>query len=121
MPVCVRQQARSSVYFTITGLALPDDRRTWIRLGFVAPAYWTLWRKFAGWSDRRSRHAPERCRWGRANPQGWAFRLANTAPGSRSDGIHVTRRDVNEVQLAKAAIRAGIEVLLKENNCARVR
>ncbi len=48
-------------------------------------------------------------------PQGWAFRLANTASGSRSDGIHVTRRDINEVQLAKAAIRAGIEVLLKEN------
>ena len=48
-------------------------------------------------------------------PEGWAFRLTNTAPGSRSDGIHVTRRDINEVQLAKAAIRAGIEVLLKEN------
>lgn len=47
-------------------------------------------------------------------PQGWAFRLTNTPPGSRSDGIHVTRRDINEVQLAKAAIRAGIEVLLKE-------
>ncbi len=49
-------------------------------------------------------------------PQGWGFRLANTAPGSRSDGILITRRDINEVQLAKAAIRAGIEVLLKENN-----
>jgi uncharacterized 2Fe-2S/4Fe-4S cluster protein (DUF4445 family) len=48
-------------------------------------------------------------------PQGWAFRLTNTAPDSRSDGIYVTRRDINEVQLAKAAIRAGIEVLLKEN------
>jgi uncharacterized 2Fe-2S/4Fe-4S cluster protein (DUF4445 family) len=48
-------------------------------------------------------------------PQGWAFRLTNTATGSRSDGIHVTRQDINEVQLAKAAIRTGIEVLLKEN------
>jgi uncharacterized 2Fe-2S/4Fe-4S cluster protein (DUF4445 family) len=47
--------------------------------------------------------------------QGWAFRLAETAPGSRLNGIHVTRKDVNEIQLAKAAIRAGIEILLREN------
>jgi uncharacterized 2Fe-2S/4Fe-4S cluster protein (DUF4445 family) len=49
-------------------------------------------------------------------PEGWAFQLANTAPGSRLNGIHVTRRDINEVQLAKAAIRTGIEVLLMEND-----
>ena len=28
--------------------------------------------------------------------------------------IIVTRKDVNEIQLAKGAIRAGIEILLKE-------
>ena len=49
-------------------------------------------------------------------PQGWAFRLTNTPLGSRSEAIHVTRKDINEVQLAKAAIRAGIEVLLKDND-----
>jgi uncharacterized 2Fe-2S/4Fe-4S cluster protein (DUF4445 family) len=48
--------------------------------------------------------------------QGWAFRLTDAAPDSRLEGIHVTRRDVNEIQLAKAAIRAGIEVLLKESD-----
>ena len=48
--------------------------------------------------------------------EGWAFRLADSAPGSRLEAIHITRRDVNEVQLAKAAIRAGIEILLRENS-----
>lgn len=49
-------------------------------------------------------------------PEGWAFRLVDLAPGSRKNGIHITRRDVNEIQLAKAAIRVGIEILLKEND-----
>jgi uncharacterized 2Fe-2S/4Fe-4S cluster protein (DUF4445 family) len=47
--------------------------------------------------------------------QGWAFRLTDAIPDSKLEGIIITRRDVNEIQLAKAAIRAGIEVLLKEN------
>ena len=41
------------------------------------------------------------------------FRLVSADPVNKLDGIHITRRDVNEIQLAKAAIRAGIEILLK--------
>jgi uncharacterized 2Fe-2S/4Fe-4S cluster protein (DUF4445 family) len=32
--------------------------------------------------------------------------------------ITITQRDVRELQLAKAAIRAGIQVLLEANNCS---
>jgi uncharacterized 2Fe-2S/4Fe-4S cluster protein (DUF4445 family) len=44
--------------------------------------------------------------------QGWAFHLVNNDPGSGQKAIYITRRDVNEIQLAKAAIRAGIEIVL---------
>ncbi|MDD3925117.1 MAG: ASKHA domain-containing protein, partial [bacterium] len=38
--------------------------------------------------------------------------------GDRADGsVRVTQRDVREVQLAKAAIRAGVNLLLKEFGC----
>jgi uncharacterized 2Fe-2S/4Fe-4S cluster protein (DUF4445 family) len=47
--------------------------------------------------------------------QGQVFRLVSADPANKVDGIHITRRDVNEIQLAKAAIRAGIEILLREH------
>jgi uncharacterized 2Fe-2S/4Fe-4S cluster protein (DUF4445 family) len=45
--------------------------------------------------------------------RGKSFELvpANTKKGLKS--IHITRQDINEILLAKAAIRAGIEILLK--------
>jgi uncharacterized 2Fe-2S/4Fe-4S cluster protein (DUF4445 family) len=46
--------------------------------------------------------------------RGGAFRLASTGGSSSGSDILVTRRDVNEIQLAKAAMRAGVEVLLLE-------
>jgi uncharacterized 2Fe-2S/4Fe-4S cluster protein (DUF4445 family) len=45
---------------------------------------------------------------------GGAFRLVDQAETGNGHDLLVTRRDVNEIQLAKAAIRAGVEVLLEE-------
>jgi uncharacterized 2Fe-2S/4Fe-4S cluster protein (DUF4445 family) len=42
--------------------------------------------------------------------EGWQFVLAEGAQNSR--GVTVTQRDVRELQLAKAAIRAGINILM---------
>jgi uncharacterized 2Fe-2S/4Fe-4S cluster protein (DUF4445 family) len=42
------------------------------------------------------------------------FLLVPAAESGHGSDIIVTRKDVNEIQLAKGAIRAGIEVLLKE-------
>lgn len=42
------------------------------------------------------------------------FVLAPAATSGQANDIVVTRQDVNEIQLAKAAIRTGIEVLLQE-------
>ncbi len=49
------------------------------------------------------------------------FRLVPGNPAGRSDGILIMRRDVNEIQLAKAAIRAGIEILLREQQLQPVK
>ena len=45
---------------------------------------------------------------------GGAFLLAPAAETGNGHDLLVTRRDVNEIQLAKGAIRAGVEVLLLE-------
>jgi len=45
---------------------------------------------------------------------GGAFLLAPAAETGNHHDLLVTRRDVNEIQLAKGAIRAGVEVLLLE-------
>jgi uncharacterized 2Fe-2S/4Fe-4S cluster protein (DUF4445 family) len=42
------------------------------------------------------------------------FVLADAASSGHGREVLVTRRDVNEIQLAKGAIRAGIEILLSE-------
>jgi uncharacterized 2Fe-2S/4Fe-4S cluster protein (DUF4445 family) len=44
------------------------------------------------------------------------FVLARSDDSGHGKDILVTRRDVNEIQLAKGAIRAGIEILLAEAN-----
>ncbi|MFP3896184.1 MAG: ASKHA domain-containing protein [Anaerolineales bacterium] len=46
-----------------------------------------------------------------------AFTLVDPSQGAEGRGIDVTQRDVRELQLAKGAIRAGIEILLKELDC----
>jgi uncharacterized 2Fe-2S/4Fe-4S cluster protein (DUF4445 family) len=43
---------------------------------------------------------------------GGAFRLVDRASTGNGHDVLVTRQDVNEIQLAKGAIRAGVEVLL---------
>ncbi len=43
-----------------------------------------------------------------------AFTLIPADESGSGRAIHVTRKDVNEIQLAKSAIRAGVEVLLRE-------
>lgn len=48
----------------------------------------------------------------RVGERGGAFLLVPAAETGSGSEILVTRRDVNEIQLAKAAIRAGIEILL---------
>jgi len=45
---------------------------------------------------------------------GGAFRLVEQAKTGNGHDLLVTRRDVNEIQLAKGAIRAGVDVLLSE-------
>ncbi len=45
---------------------------------------------------------------------GGAFRLVPQAGTGNGHDLLVTRRDVNEIQLAKGAIRAGVDVLLNE-------
>ncbi len=45
---------------------------------------------------------------------GGAFLLAPAAETGNGHDLLITRRDVNEIQLAKGAIRAGVEVLLLE-------
>jgi uncharacterized 2Fe-2S/4Fe-4S cluster protein (DUF4445 family) len=50
----------------------------------------------------------------RAGERGGAFLLVPAEETGNGTEILVTRRDVNEIQLAKAAIRAGIEILLLE-------
>ncbi|HOT91863.1 MAG TPA: ASKHA domain-containing protein [Anaerolineae bacterium] len=45
---------------------------------------------------------------------GGAFLLAPASATGNGHDLLITRRDVNEIQLAKGAIRAGIEVLLQE-------
>jgi uncharacterized 2Fe-2S/4Fe-4S cluster protein (DUF4445 family) len=45
---------------------------------------------------------------------GGAFLLAPAAVTGNGHDLLVTRRDINEIQLAKGAIRAGVEVLLLE-------
>lgn len=46
------------------------------------------------------------------------FSLVDPSQGAEGQGIEVTQRDVRELQLAKGAIRAGVEILLKELGCA---
>lgn len=48
------------------------------------------------------------------NRNGKAFLLVPEDTEKGVAAIQVTRKDINEIQLAKAAIRAGIEILLKE-------
>jgi len=43
-----------------------------------------------------------------------AFILVPAAQSGTGRDVHVTRQDVNEIQLAKGAIRAGLEILLVE-------
>ncbi len=43
-----------------------------------------------------------------------AFELASAAEGAGGRAVRVSQRDVRELQLAKGAIRAGIEILLTE-------
>lgn len=42
------------------------------------------------------------------------FIVASSSEGANGRAIRVTQRDVRELQLAKGAIRAGVEILLKE-------
>jgi len=49
-----------------------------------------------------------------AGERGGVFRLVPADESGNGREIQVTRKDVNEIQLAKAAIRAGTEILLAE-------
>ncbi len=63
-----------------------------------------------GRSGRMSSRHPRVIPW----DGGGAFVLVPEAESGNAQDILVTRKDVNEIQLAKGAIRAGIEVLLRE-------
>lgn len=49
-------------------------------------------------------------------PKGGAIILVPAALSGTGEDILVTRSDIREIQLAKAAIRAGVEALLRESN-----
>jgi uncharacterized 2Fe-2S/4Fe-4S cluster protein (DUF4445 family) len=59
-------------------------------------------------------HPRVRANGGVGHPSKAAFLLVPSGETGHGRDILVTRRDVNEIQLAKGAIRAGIEVLLRE-------
>ena len=50
----------------------------------------------------------------RVTPGGVEFLLVPAGDRGASRDVVITRKDINEIQLAKAAIRAGVEVLLME-------
>ena len=70
----------------------------------------------AGAIDRRGNFCPE-ASGVRALGGQTEFLLVPAAETGHRRDIAVTRGDVNEIQLAKAAIRAGIDVLLQEADC----
>jgi len=63
-----------------------------------------------GPTGRFQQHHPQVVPW----EGGGAFRLVEKARTGNGHDLLVTRRDVNEIQLAKGAIRAGVDVLLAE-------
>jgi len=67
----------------------------------------------AGLVDSRGALKGEHPRLRRQNGQG-EFILATGSESGNGRDVVVTRQDVNEIQLAKGAIRAGVEVLLRE-------
>ncbi|MGC9467833.1 MAG: ASKHA domain-containing protein [Anaerolineae bacterium] len=63
-----------------------------------------------GRTGRLSRTHPRYVNW----DGGGAFRLVDKAQTGNGHDLLVTRQDINEIQLAKGAIRAGVETLLAE-------
>jgi len=68
--------------------------------------------------DHTGRFTPENCssppmraRFHRAHT-GWQFLLSSL--DKRKKRIHITQRDIRNIQLAKGAVRAGIEILLRK-------
>jgi uncharacterized 2Fe-2S/4Fe-4S cluster protein (DUF4445 family) len=47
-----------------------------------------------------------------------AYTLASSSVTAHGRPVVITRRDINEIQLAKAAIRTGVDVLLREAGAA---
>ncbi len=74
-----------------------------------------MWREAA--FDRRGNFRKGAPRVRRGATQDEYLLVPARATGNRRD-IVITRGDVNEIQLAKAAVRAGIEVLLRETGTA---
>ena len=66
--------------------------------------------KVVGHTGRMQKSHPRVIPW----PGGGAFVLVDKADTHNGHDLLVTRRDVNEIQLAKGAIRAGVDVLLAE-------
>ncbi|NMC80861.1 MAG: DUF4445 domain-containing protein [Chloroflexi bacterium] len=72
----------------------------------------------AGIMDRRGVFLKENTRVRAAVNGGAEFLLVPADQSGHGREIVITRKDVHEIQLAKGAIRAGIEVLLREANLA---
>ncbi len=66
--------------------------------------------KVVGHTGRMNKNHPRVIPW----DGGGAFVLVDKADTHNGHDLLVTRRDVNEIQLAKGAIRAGVDVLLAE-------
>lgn len=67
-----------------------------------------------GWIDRSGRLQEDSTDPGHWHPDGIC--LVNASESGHGNDIVLTRNDIHEIQLAQGAIRAGIEVLLKEAN-----
>jgi uncharacterized 2Fe-2S/4Fe-4S cluster protein (DUF4445 family) len=56
----------------------------------------------------------EGCEGVEADNHGGSYRLVEAEDSGNDRAVILTRKDINEIQLAKAAIRTGIEILLHE-------
>ncbi len=68
----------------------------------------------AGVIDRRGVFSKQHPQLQETTPQGREFVLVPADQTGHQRPITISRKDINEIQLAKAAIRAGQEILLKE-------
>ena len=88
---------------------------TSLRLAFAVPESWTRFRKCsmrASWISGESSQKDHSLVHSE-NSRSW-FLLAPAESSGHGRDVVITRKDINEIQLAKGAIRSGLEILFAE-------